>query len=111
MIRDTDVSIRRAVESGSAYGFGVDLAGNQVFTGRGLVVNGVSLAERTRGGLAEDPFAGRDVAAIGDAFGEIFLYYNTITPANGRVGRKVSIIRRFTAHGIPVLVGGGYFVD
>ena len=69
MIRDTDVSIRRAVESGSAYGFEVDLAGNQVFTGRGLAVNGVSLAEWTRGGLAEDPFAGRDVAAIGDAFG------------------------------------------
>lgn len=98
-------------KSGSVYVFGVDLAGNHVFTGRGLAVNGVSLAEWTRGGLGGDPFLGRDVAAIGDAFGEVFLYYSTINPATGRVGRKVSIVQRVTAYGIPILVGAGYFVD
>ncbi|MYC68905.1 MAG: hypothetical protein F4X12_21555 [Acidobacteriia bacterium] len=98
-------------KSGSVYVFGVDLAGNHVFTGRGLAVNGVSLAEWTRGGLAEDPFVGRDVAAIGDAFGEIFLYYDTINPATGSMGRKVSIVQRVTAYGIPILVGAGYFVE
>lgn len=98
-------------KSGSAYVFGLDLAGNHVFTGRGLAVNGVSLAEWTRGGLAEDPFVGRDVAGIGDAFGEIFLYYDTINPATGSMGRKVSIVQRVTAYGIPILVGAGYFVD
>ena len=98
-------------KSGSAYVFGVDLAGNHVFTGRGLAVNGMSLAEWTRDGLAGDPFVGRDVAAIGDAFGEIFLYYDTINPATGSMGRKVSIVQRVTAYGIPILVGAGYFVD
>ena len=98
-------------KSGSAYVFGVDLGGNHVFTGRGLAVNGVRLAEWKRDGSAEDPLAGRDVAAIGDAFGEVFLYYSTINPATGRVGRKVSIVQRVTAYGIPILVGAGYFVD
>ena len=98
-------------KSGSVYVFGVDLAGNHVFTGRGLAVNRVSLAEWARGGLAGDPFVGRDVAAIGDAFGEIFLYYDTINPATGSMGRKVSIVQRVTAYGIPILVGAGYFVE
>ena len=53
----------------------------------------------------------RDVAAIADAFGEIFLYYDTINPATGSMGRKVSIVQRVTAYGIPSLVGAGYFVD
>ena len=77
----------------------------------------------------------RDVAAIADAFGEIFLYYDTINPATGSMGRKVSIVQRVTAwpatttlagraytpvilvvvghtaYGIPILVGAGYFVD
>ena len=98
-------------KSGSVYVFGVDLGGNHVFTGRGLAVNGVRLAEWKRDGSAQDPLAGRDVAAIGDAFGEVFLYYSTINPATGRVGRKVSIVQRVTAYGIPILVGAGYFVD
>lgn len=97
--------------SGSAYVFGVDLAGNHVFTGRRLAVNGSSVKEWTRAGLAGDPFSGRDVAAIGDAFGEIFLYYSTINPATGSMGRKVSLVQRVTAYGIPILVGAGYFVD
>ena len=58
-----------------------------------------------------DPFEGRNMAGIGDAFGESYLYYSTINPATGRDGRKISLVKRVTAFGVPVLVGAGYFLD
>lgn len=98
-------------KSGSIYVFGLDLAGNHVFTGRGLAVNGRSIAEWPERGSALDQFEGRNMAAIGDAFGESYFYYSTINPATGRQARKVSLVKRVTAFGIPVLVGAGYFLD
>ncbi len=98
-------------KSGAIYVFGLDLAGNQVFTGRGLAVNGRRIAEWPQRGSALDPFEGRDMAGVGDAFGESYFYYSTINPATGRDGRKISLVKRVTAFGVPVLVGAGYFLD
>lgn len=98
-------------KSGSAYVFGVDLGGNHVFTGRGLAVNGNSIAEWPKSGSAGDPFNGRDMIGVGDTFGESYLYYNTINPATGRDERKVSFVKRVTAYGLPILVGAGYFLE
>ena len=97
--------------SGSIYVFGVDLSGNHVFTGRGLAVNGNSIAEWPKSGSTRDPFNGRNVVGVGDTFGESYLYYDTINPATGRNGRKVSFVKRVTAFGIPILVGAGYFIE
>ena len=98
-------------KSGSIYVFGLDVAGNHLFTGRGLAVNRRSIAEWPERGSALDPFEGRNMAGIGDAFGESYFYYSTINPATGRDGRKISLVKRVTAFGVPVLVGAGYFLD
>lgn len=98
-------------KAGSIYVFGLDRAGNHVFTGRGLAVNRRSIAEWPERGSALDPFEGRNMAAVGDTFGESYFYYSTINPAAGREARKVSLVKRVTAFGIPVLVGAGYFLD
>jgi hypothetical protein len=98
-------------ESGSIYVFGLDTGGNHVFTGRGLAINGGSIAEWPERDTALDPFEGRKLAAIGDAFGASYLYYGTINPATGREECNVSVVQRVTAFGVPVLVGAGYFLD
>ena len=98
-------------KSGAIYVFGVDIAGKHVFTGRGLAVNRRSIAEWPQRGSSLDPFNGRNMAAVGDAFGASYLYYSTINPATGREARKVSLVKRVTAYGVPILVGAGYFLD
>ena len=97
--------------SGSIYVFGVDLRGNQVFTGSPVRVNGQSLLEWAPLGSPTDQFNGRDVAAAVDTFGESYLYYTAWNPATGRKDRKVSFLKRVIAHGVSLLVGAGYYVD
>lgn len=96
--------------AGSIYVFGVDLRGNQVFTGSPVRVNGQSLSEWAPLGSRKDQFNGRDVVAAVDTFGESYLYYTAWNPATGRNDRKVSFLKRVLAHGVPLLVGAGYYV-
>ena len=97
--------------SGSIYIFALDLMGNHVFTGTRLRLNGVGIAEWASRGSPADQFGGRDVPAVGDTFGESYQYYSALNPATGLYSRKVSFVKRVTAHGIPILVGAGYYLD
>ena len=97
--------------SGSVYLFGIDLMGNQVFTGHGRAVNGVSLREWPYIGSAQDQFGGRDVPGVGAAFGEAFLYYSAVNPMSGVAQKKVTFVKRISAFGVPLLVGAGYYTD
>lgn len=94
---------------GSTYVFVMDLAGNQVITGNRLKVNGIALHEW--GGRAShvEQFGGRDMVAVADAFGEAEIYYVGLDPKTGAQLPKVGYLKRVVAHGVPLIVGAGYF--
>ena len=107
---------RQALETsrwsaGSIYVFVVDMDGNQVLTGNRIRINGA--APHEWGGRSDpgDQFGGRDMASVGHTFGEAFLYYDSLNPMTGASGRKVALVKRVVAQGVPVLVGAGYYVD
>lgn len=93
---------------GSSYVFVMDLEGNQVLTGHGLRVNGKSLHEF--GGKSDpmDQFGGRDMVAVGDAFGEALIYYRNRDPRTGGIQPKVGMLKRVVSHGVPLILGAGY---
>ena len=96
--------------NGSVYVFGVDArSGVQLFTSSPATVDGRQMME----GLDDrDPtgrFAGRDAPAVGAAFGEAYLYYDSFNPGTGRAQAKVSFVKRVTVQGAPVLVGAGSY--
>ena len=98
--------------SGSVYVFGVDAkSGMQLFTGNPARVNGVPLMEGLDDADPMGRFAGRDVAAIGADFDEVFLYYKSFDPASGLSRTKVAFVKKVMAQGLPVLVGSGYYQD
>ncbi len=97
-------------KDGSIYLFGVDTYGNTLFSGdpdSGQPGAGVSELNDHMDG----PFGGRDVVSVGDAFGETLLYYTARNPASGEMQRKVTFVKRVAAHGLPILVGAGYYPD
>lgn len=93
---------------GSSYVFVMDLEGNQVLTGHGLRINGKSLHEF--GGKSDpmDQFSGRDMVAVGDAFGEALIYYRGRNPKTGTIQPKVGMLKRVVSHGVPLVLGAGY---
>ena len=95
---------------GSVYLFGLDLSGNQFFTGNPIRVNGVGMPEWGDVRNPMGPFGGRDVVSVAGAFGETFLYYEAFNPASGRSQRKVGFVKRVMAQGTPVLIGSGYYL-
>ena len=96
--------------NGSIYVFVMDLMGNQLMSSNRVRVNGNALHEW--GGSRNRPaaFGGRDVVSIGDSFGESFIYYRNLNPVTGQRQRKVGMLKRVVAQGVPVLVGSGYYV-
>lgn len=94
--------------NGSIYVFVMDLAGNQVLTGNRVRVNGIALHEWGGKSTPEDQFGGRDMVAVGDAFGEAQIYYHGRDPMTGAVQPKVGLLKRVVAHGVPLIVGAGY---
>lgn len=96
---------------GAIYAYVMDMAGNQVLSGRRFRVNGVAAHEWGGRGAPDDQFGGRDMIGVGDTFGEAFIYYQSIHPVTGDRQRKVGAVKRVVAQGIPVLVGAGYYVD
>ncbi len=96
---------------GSAYVFALDTMGNQVFTGRKLAVNGISVHEWRGRSRFSDQFGGRDIPAIVDTFGEAYIYYRAINPATGSMQKKIGFLKRVVSQGVPVLVGAGYYLD
>ena len=93
---------------GSIYVFVMDLEGNQLLTGNNTRLNGKALHEWGGKSRPTDQFGGRDMAAVGDAFGEALIYYRGRNPMTGTSHQKVSLIKRVVAHGVPVIVGAGY---
>ena len=93
---------------GSIYVFVMDLAGNQLLTGNSTRLNGRALHEWGGTSRPTDQFGGRDMAAVGDAFGEAFIYYRGRNPMTGSSHPKVGLLKRVVAHGVPVIVGAGY---
>ncbi len=93
--------------SGSIYLFGLDTYGYSLFTG--------SPANPLLGSeLSSDyigTFGGRNVLGVANAFGETFLYYSNRNPATNQWQRKVTLVKRVTSFGVPVLIGAGYYLD
>ena len=96
---------------GSNYVYVLDMAGNQVISGNGVRINGRQPHEWGRGARHADQFLGRDMVAVGGAFGESEIYYQANHPLTGRHGTKVGFLKRVVAHGVPLLVGSGYFTE
>lgn len=95
---------------GSSYVFVMDMMGNQLMSSNRVRVNGNAIHEWGGGGNRPAAFGGRDVASIGDSFGESFIYYRNFNPITGQRQPKVGMLKRVVAQGVPVLVGSGYYV-
>ena len=95
--------------SGSIYVFGLDTYGNTLFSGDPASAGYGIIASELNNDL-DGPFGGRDVVSVGDTFGETFLYYSRLNPADGMVQRKVTFVKRAVSYGLPILVGSGYYL-
>ena len=95
---------------GQHYVYVLDMLGNQVMSGRPVRVNGRAPHEWGRGGPRGGQFGGRDMAAMGDTFGESYVYYRAYDPRTGANEPKLGFLKRVVAQGVPLLVGAGYSV-
>ena len=96
--------------SGDHYVYVMDMLGNQVMSGHPLRINGKAPHEWGRGGLDGDQFGGRDMAAMGNTFGESYVYYRSRDPRTGANEPKLGFLKRVVAQGVPLLVGAGHHV-
>ncbi len=96
---------------GTNYAYVLDTMGNQVISGNRFRVNGNALHEWRSGAPRTDQFGGRDMVDVGHSFGESYIYYLAHNPRTGGVEPKIGFLKRVVAHGVPLLVGAGYFVD
>ena len=97
--------------NGSTYAFVMDIMGNQVLTGSRVRVNRNALHEWGGRSAPTDQFGGRDMASVGDAFGEAIIYYQALNPMTGASQPKVGFVKRIVAQGVPLLVGAGYYIS
>lgn len=93
--------------SGSIYLFGLDTYGYSLFTGS--PANPLLGSELSSDYIGS--FGGQNVLGVADAFGETFLYYSNRNPATNQWQRKVTLVKRVTSFGVPVLIGAGYYLD
>ena len=116
MVQEQGYFAKHALESDSRWSdgwtrvFAVDTMGNQLLSSDPIRVNGYARHEWRRAPGLPHAFDGRDVAAIGDAFGESFLYYMGAAPSGGSFSRKVAALKRIAVQGIPVLVGASHYL-
>ena len=94
--------------AGSIYLFGMDMSGNQLFSGSPVMIGGERAAEW--GGDPKATFLGRDMVDVADTFGESYIYYHAPHPATGVMGRKAAFVKRVSAQGAPLLVGAGIYL-
>ena len=94
--------------AGSIYVFGMDAAGNQLFSGSPLEVNGRIAVEW--GGDPRAMFEGRDMIDVAQTFGESTIYYHAAHPETGRRQRKTAFVKRVSAQGVPLLIGAGIYL-
>ncbi|MCY4534182.1 MAG: hypothetical protein OXB91_02375, partial [Bryobacterales bacterium] len=96
---------------GPHYLYVLDTFGNQVMSGHPVRINGKAPDEWGRGGPREGQFGGRDMAGVGGAFGESYVYYRSYDPMTGAYRPKVGFLKRVVAQGVPLLVGAGYYTE
>ena len=94
----------------SIYVFGLDAAGNPLFSGDPDSEGMVSL-ESELDSSRNASLQGQDVISVAEAFGETFLHYWAPNPTTGILQRKVAFIKRVAVNGLPILVGSGIYVD
>ena len=95
---------------GQHYVYVLDMLGNQVMSGQPLRINGRAPHEWGRAGPRGDQFGGRDMVAMGDTFGESYVYYQAYDPRSGTSEPKLGFLKRVVAQGVPLLVGAGHHV-
>ncbi len=95
---------------GMSYVYVMDLTGNQLMTGSKIRINGIAPDELGRKRGRMDQFGGRDMVGVGDAFGEAYIYYRRNNPTTGMRQAKLGFLKRVVAHGVPLIVGSGYFL-
>lgn len=93
---------------GGSHVFVMDMMGNQLISGNPFRVNGVPPHEFAVDGPGMDQFGGRDVPAVGDAFGEAFVYYRGHDFARGGTMPRAGFVKRVRSHGASLLVGASY---
>ena len=96
---------------GSVYVFVLDLMGNQIMSGSSVRVNGNQLHEFGGQSGQMEQFGDRDVVDVANTFGETQIYYRAFNPQAGSYQRKVGLLKRAVAQGVPVIVGAGYHLD
>ena len=96
---------------GSVYVFVLDLMGNQIISGSSVRVNGNRLHELGGQSGRMDQFGDRDVVGVANTFGGTQIYYRAFNPKAGMHQRKIGLLKRVMAQGIPVMVGAGYYLD
>ncbi len=94
--------------AGSIYLFGMDMSGNQLFSGSPVMIGGQPVVEWGRDPKAM--FNGRDVIDVADTFGESVIYYHAPHPATGVMSRKAAFVKRVSAQGAPLLIGAGIYL-
>ena len=96
--------------SGGPNVFVLDMMGNQVMSSNRLRINGTAPHEwGMEAGAVQ--FGERDLAGVGEVFGEAFVYYRSYHPETWAKQPKVGFMKRVVAQGVPLLVGAGYFPD
>ena len=58
--------------------------------------------------FVDDAFAGRDVIAIVETFGEAYWYYLQPDQTSGRMVPQVAFVKRVLVQGVPLLIGSAY---
>ena len=95
---------------GSTYVFVLNTMGHQVMTSSKVRVNGIPIHEFGSASTALDRFRGRDIVAVGNTFGEAYIYYEAFNPMSGVRQRKSALLKHVVVQGVPLLVGAGYFL-
>ncbi len=93
---------------GGTHVFVMDTDGKQIVSGNPFRVNGTALHEFGSGSPYPDQFGGRDIPAVGDAFGEAFVYYRTYDAARGGMKPRIGFLKRVVTNGVTLLVGSSY---
>ena len=95
--------------AGSIYTFGLDMRGNQLFSGSPAAGSAEPAPEWGR-----DPrmmFDGRDMVDVAETFGESSIYYPAVHPQTGKWHPKTAFVKRVSGQGVPLLIGAGIYMD
>ncbi len=95
--------------AGSIYVFGMDMTGNQLFSGRPPAADGERMPEWGRDPRAA--FNGRDMVDVAGTFGESYIYYPAVHPETRFWHPKAAFVKRVSGQGVPLLVGAGIYMD